>query len=277
MSSPRRSHQDGIALIVVLLLGLISLALMTALITFGAASTPVSRQSQDWNGALSAAEAGLDDYIHKLSVDGNYFTYGASPPEPNSALGVVGGPVTFKGIPGVDPNGEFHYEVTEQPTPSRPTVRVKVTGKVRGEERSIEATLRRSSFLDYIYSTDYETKDPLSYETAVDGAGHDTTWAGANCANRFRYPVTGADPRPQRANDCTEIRFITGDIIRGPLHSNDSILIQGNPTFEEAVSTNWAAGPPNRLFDRRAGYHLGPELPGRHPGPQAVTPVASLE
>ncbi len=236
-------HEEGIALIVVMLLGLIAFALATALVSYGSTSTPLSRKSQDWNGAMSAAEAGLDDYIHRLSVDGNYWTYGSTPPDPNAAL------TGFKDIPGTNKAGEFTYEVTGTPTPERPTVRVKVTGKSRDSNRTIEATLRRTSFLDFIYATDFETKDPQAYEPAADGAGRDTTYANLNCANRYRYPITGATPVPARPNNgCSEIRFAPFDVIRGPLHSNDSLLIAGGATFEDVVQTNWAAGPDNQRW-----------------------------
>ena len=45
------------------------------------------------------------------------------------------------------------------------TFRIRSTGESRGERRSIVATFRRSSFLDYLYFTDYETSDPLTYPT----------------------------------------------------------------------------------------------------------------
>ncbi len=35
-----------------------------------------------------------------------------------------------------------------------------MTGKVRNEIRKIRATLRRRGFIDYLYFTEYEGKDP---------------------------------------------------------------------------------------------------------------------
>ena len=43
-----------------------------------------------------------------------------------------------------------------------------MTGKVRGVTRSIQTSLRRRNFLDYLYFTDYETKDPAIYTSSDD-------------------------------------------------------------------------------------------------------------
>ena len=48
----------------------------------------------------------------------------------------------------VDPNGNM---------------RLRVTGRSRGETRSVIATLRRRNFIDFIYFTDFETLDPAAY------------------------------------------------------------------------------------------------------------------
>ena len=48
------------------------------------------------------------------------------------------------------------------------TFRIRSTGKSRGVKRSIVATFRRTSFLDYLYFTDFETSDPLTYTNATD-------------------------------------------------------------------------------------------------------------
>lgn len=245
MSGNPRKGEEGVALIVVLLLGLVGLALATALVTYGGASTPVSRETQDWNASLTAAEGGLDDYIHRLSIDGNYWTY-ATPPDGNLALSQ---PVT---VPGPANEAKFQYKVDETPTPAKPTVRLTVTGTYRDSKRSLQATLRRTSFLDFLYATDFETKDPLAYDPAVDGntpspgsVPKTIAWAQANCQDRYRFPKTGT---PARHSSCSKISFISADTINGPLHSNDSLLVDGTPRFKGKVQTNWTAAPPSQLW-----------------------------
>lgn len=59
------------------------------------------------------------------------------------------------------------------------------------------------------------------------------------------------------------IWFISGDIIRGPLHTNDRLNISGDPIFEGPVSSSGAAinyyhgGPPNDNPDFRQTLSLG--------------------
>jgi hypothetical protein len=64
--------------------------------------------------------------------------------------------------------------------PSSGTFRIRATGRAGTVTRSIVTTLRRQSFLDYIYFTDYETRDPAQYPDPDDAA-----WAAANTNVRF--------------------------------------------------------------------------------------------
>ncbi len=227
-----RSRQEGSALLMVLLVGLVAVGLIMALFASNQASIKPSRDSQDWNASMSAAEAGLDDYIHRLSLDSQYWQYSATPPDGNQAI------ATKVPLAGGTSEERFQYRVVQTPIPTRPTVRVQVTGTVRGQQRTIEATLRRSSFLDFLYATDFETKDPLLYTGGAVDNNHDRVWAQNNC-QRYRYNKINL---PARHTDCTKIQFASVDTISGPVHSNDSLLVGGTPTFLEPVTSN-AIGP----------------------------------
>ncbi len=58
------------------------------------------------------------------------------------------------------------------------------TGRVGNATRTVQATVRRRSFLDFLYFTDLETKDPALYSTS---SGDDYTPAQAQtyCAKRY--------------------------------------------------------------------------------------------
>ena len=43
--------------------------------------------------------------------------------------------------------------------------------------------------------------------------------------------------RAGRRGTCVRISFVTGDTINGPLHSNDTISVNGSPTFNDKVTT----------------------------------------
>lgn len=75
--------------------------------------------------------------------------------------------------------------------------KIRVPGSDKYKEKAIKAMIRKRSFVNYLYFTDHET---------VEGTG-------------------------------SYIWFITGDVIHGPLHSNDYLRISGNPIYEGPVTT----------------------------------------
>lgn len=91
----------------------------------------------------------------------------------------------------------------------------------RDETRTIVTTFRRKSFLDYLYFTDYETSDPLTYASAAD----------RDDADRYCKQPRAARDAIRRTFDCEEISFGDRDVIDGPFHTNDDILACGSPTF----------------------------------------------
>jgi hypothetical protein len=249
MSERHNASERGAAIIIVLLLGLIGIALVTAMMTFANTSTPLARNDQDWNGSLSAAEAGIDDYLYRLSKDSSYWQKATDPTNP--ALVATG---TGAQVPGGSTESTFRYTRTPPTVTLNGTIKLKVTGMVRGSKRTLEATLRRDGFLDYLYFSKYETVDPDSYSTTGTPS---KAWADANCKDRYYYAVGNpGDPGyiPPRVTSgspaCNEIRWVTGDTLNGPLHTNDALRIDGNPIFTKKVTTSWAkvvnAGSPFR-------------------------------
>ena len=122
--------------------------------------------------------------------------------------------------------------------------------------RSIIATFRRDSFLNFVYFTDYENRDPQAATDAAD-------------ARRSSRPTAPNKYRSARAGqDCTEIQFATGDAINGPLHTNDeSLLICGTPAFGRDEDQDGR--------DVRDRHDRGPRRRARatcaNPGPAAAT------
>jgi hypothetical protein len=146
------------------------------------------------------------------------------------------------------------------------SLRIRVTGQApstRGTvTRSMIVAFKRDSFLDFLYFTDFETVDPVWY--AVKSSGYPTrvsssdstdvmSWAAANCPSYYRdapagSPSTGYD-RSSRSWDgqyqdsggtwrsypgnvtCDELVFAPADVVAGPLHTNDELLVCGTPTF----------------------------------------------
>lgn len=250
----REDGERGVVMVTVLLLSMIMLLIVAGTMAYALGSQPLSRRDQDWNAALSAAEAGLDDYLFRLNENDQYYLYGApplpAPPDGNQAFtGWVSvpdsGSASVTCTAGEDSNIPcFRYAVNTTNLTSQGAIIITATGRSRNVTRTVQATVRRRSFIDYLYFTDYETTDPAAYPTASNS--NNSTWAQTNCAKHY---YEGRVSNPPTNGGCTDINFGSGDVISGPLHSNDAILICGSPTFSGNVTTSWqGAGSPLRRW-----------------------------
>lgn len=225
----RRVHDDerGIALITVLGVSLVLALLVTALLQYGVGSMRQARYDQDWHASLAAADAGLGDFLARINRDIAYWQRAddcddcAATLDPdNPAL------VGFTAIPGGE--SQFTYDVDASDIGSTGVITVTSTGRVNGVERTVRAQLRRRTFLDYLYFTEYETLDPIAYPAS---GSRDQAWAATNC-KRHRYDS------PSRHADCYDITWANDDVVAGPFHSNDQIAVSGTPEWGDEASTS---------------------------------------
>jgi Flp pilus assembly protein TadG len=216
-----RRDEEGVALVTTLLATFALLTLLAAMMAYAIGSQPLSRRDQDWNAALAAANAGVDDYIFRLNQNGNYWLYTKASPDPaNQAF------TQFVSVAGPANEGKYMYDPDASQIKVDGTIKLTVTGKVRKALRTVKVTLRRRSFIDYLYFTNYETMDPALYT----GNPFTPPQAQVACAKHY---YEGRDPQ------CTTIYFYSRDTINGPLHSNDAINVSGTPTFNGDTSTSW--------------------------------------
>jgi Tfp pilus assembly protein PilX len=155
------------------------------------------------------------------------------------------------------------------------TFRIRATGRVRqgtgAVKRSIVATFKRRGFLDFLYFTDFEDQDPAiwykimacSGTTPTDQTVSPTcaastppldTWARDNCGTKYWRPPFNRDSAVYSGKlgtksdnlKCTEIQFGDTENIKGPFHTNDSILVNGAATFgrkkTDIIEVSAAAG-----------------------------------
>ncbi|HET6508607.1 MAG TPA: hypothetical protein VFG42_17575 [Baekduia sp.] len=199
----------------------------------------------DRKRAYEAAEAGLQWYAYQLSVDTNYWNKCGHDQDPTdipdfvqnagkrTAWRLVGG--SDSDISQTTSTAQEQFAIELVPVnASKPctasgqggstllsdgVLTVRSTGSYRGKLRQVVGKFRRAGFLDYIWYTGLETAPPASY-TASQTLTSD--WAKSYC-NKVRH---------LRDKNCTEIQFIAGDKINGPLHTeDDSLLVCGSPTF----------------------------------------------
>lgn len=214
---------------------------------------PVAGVATERKSDYAAAEAGLNYYLNRLQQDPDYWTKcdTGSPPnatEKNPVNQVNSDPeqLNWRSIPNTtdeyaielipsadaknnkcDPKDQASF--VDQDTG---TFKVRVSGRTRpGAKRirQIMATFRRDSFLNFVYFTNYENRDP-----AAESSASERERQGVACANKYRS---------DRADDnCTEIQFVSGDAINGPLHTNDeSVLVCGTPAFGRTTNMDGSA------------------------------------
>jgi hypothetical protein len=244
----------------------------------------LSRDDQDYKQAYGAAESGVQWYLSSLARDNGYYTQctevskpsptelapvndkwdgdGADPRVWRNLIGSTGAQYTVELLPAP---GYSQCLVGDQYSMVDPTgnLRLRVTGRSREQARSIVVTLRRRNFIDFIYFTHFETLDPLAYSSSSMRA-----WAQVSCS-KFRA---------QRGGSCTEIQFATNDLVAGPLHTNDSLLVCGSPTFgrfgKDAIEINGTSPG----YDDADGCSLAPDFDGTvvYPAGQMELPPSNM-
>ncbi|WP_281535910.1 hypothetical protein [Cryobacterium breve] len=138
----------------------------------------------------------------------------------NPAFG-VGSAGTWATVAGSGGTASFRYEVDNSAYSSSGTLRIRATGRVGSQTRSIVANLKQQGFIDFLYFTDYEIQDPDQ--------------SGASVTQCVKYGWAGR-PLPGSGTSCSDIAFGNGDVINGPVHSNDRIRIC-DATFSGMVTT----------------------------------------
>ena len=225
--------ERGFTTVVVMMVILLGGLLVAAAFAASDGDTSITRKDQYYKQAYAAAEAGVNYYLSHLAQNTNYWAncYTA----PIQAPGTAYSTSTSQAIPGSE--GRYEIELLKAPNysgacsatvtssvidPSSGQLSIRSTGYYRGVRRSIVATFKRQGFLNYLWFTDYETPDPLTYS--------DPTTAQSKCAMYYR---DGRD-----TSYCRDQSFITGDGVDGPAHTNDEFLMCGTPAFGRTNNGN---------------------------------------
>jgi hypothetical protein len=214
--STRRARGDeGFALPGVLFSGILLTLFLLVAMTAVLRSAQLGRVDQDGKIAMAAAQTGLEDYLSRLNGDPDYWRRGNDPGNPaTTASGRA-----IQGTAGAA--GRFKYQVlsTVDETARTGAVRLLVTGSSSpgsgrvGADRSLTATVKPRTFLDFAYLSDVEVIDP------------ELTGSDERCAN-YAY-----GPSSRQGLSCPAIIWRAGDKVDGPLHSNDALTIDSPVQF----------------------------------------------
>lgn len=250
MNRLRLAAQDGYTMAAVMIVMLATSIMASATFAAVGGDIPFTRESQDRKQAYAAAEAGVEYYLYLLTRDNDYWKTCDTAPGPDGQENPVNQPNPGEGrrwrnvsgstdakfsIELLPANDEPRCEVSTAAQPTRAddtmidkstgTFRIRSTGVSRGVKRSIVTTFRRNSFLDFIYFTDYEALDPLTFTSETD-----RNTARSLCVKyrEERNDNAWCSQSPHNVN----ITFPNWDRINGPLHTNDdSLLTCGSPEF----------------------------------------------
>jgi hypothetical protein len=234
---PRAPHRPlaserGYALPAVIGLALVMIILVTGSLTVTASGLSKANSDQDYSAALAAAYAGAEEYQSRLANDSTYTRYGniastfTKVPLSTVTLPAIANPAFNVGknqswatVPGSDGRAMFRYEVNNSSYGLNGQLQLRVTGRVDNATRSIVADVRQKGFLDFLYFTEYETVDPLVLGGNAECKAH--AW-----------------DTPKRPDSCTTIQFAAGDVIDGPVHSNDQLVICSTKFLRAVTSSS---------------------------------------
>lgn len=241
----RQGGEEGFTMIVTVIgLSLIALLAVVA-VTAVQGDSQMTYRDFTRKQAYEAAKAGLDEYAFHLHKDNGYWAKCTDVGSP-SAVNQQGSTANRRTVPGttdasyaielIPATGHTSCDSTDIATATasmleslggfKGTFRVRSTGFVGDSHVSITATFKPASFLDYVYFTQLETSDPVTYgdEETIKGAYEQCSKTIAEGRYDSYIPNAGY-------KKCDVISFVSGDYIKGPMHTNDAFVICGSPTL----------------------------------------------
>lgn len=158
--------ERGSAVVVAMLAALVLGTIAATLMRGSFSDLGQTQRTVATNRSLQAAEAGIDDYIAKLTEDHAYYDHFVHPAESTrrTTTGVLraAGAAWDGGTTWTYPNGRDGWRSTgdgteynlrvDPPSSARPTVRITATGRVTGDDgtaKAIEALVRPASIADF--------------------------------------------------------------------------------------------------------------------------------
>lgn len=270
--SVKGAHREAGFTMISVVLGLtFVIALSVVTVTAVRGDLNQNRGDLDRKRAYEAAKAGVNDYVFHLHDETDYWSKCTNVKPASNAVNQVGSTLKRRPVPGntgasyaieLLPAGypvdnEYAQCDPANPGPSmlesdgllKGTFRIRSTGFSRGEEVSIVATFKPATFLDYVYYTQRETLDPISYGYANPSSQLDGV--NAQCSKTFDEGRM-ASSIPSAGGYCVVISFVSGDSIDGPMHTNDAFVFCGSPTLGRGPADPIeVSGPPKGWFQTR--------------------------
>lgn len=187
-------NDEGFTMLVVMASMLLVLGLVLAGLTFAISAVKNSRASQDTKSALSAAQAGVADYVARLnSCDTYWVDQCPTTAEPNPAIG------GWATLPGTAGSSTAQYQQTVIANPlTTGFLRLQVVGRIQAgtktvDSRTLTVDLGKNGFLKYLYYTTYETRSPADQALTQAKYGAVSSPSSGLMGSSVTYTFTG-DP-----------------------------------------------------------------------------------
>ena len=290
----RLRAEGGYAMVAVLSVMLVGSLAAVAAVQSADFDLVQGADDRDSKRAFAAAEAGVSDYLARVSADPNFWQtcanedgieqrWDGNGADPRTEWQTLAGGNAQYVVEVLPANGAAQCAAGSGAAASfiddeTGVFRIRSTGRVGDEKRSLVASFRRRGFLNFVYFTDYETFPAELGVTHQWLEGRPTRvsatnpqsyvqWAQANCERYYRdgrglptnvytgQEFTGSAWEPiedgggtPRSVPCVEIQFradaVDIDKQRGPFHTNDEILVCGSPWFGEKPSDDIEVSAP---------------------------------
>ena len=268
--------EDGFTMIMTVI-G-ITLIMLLAVVAVTAVNGDARQSGRDLQRkqAYEAALAGVNEYAFHLHAEPNYWEKctGAVPAGQPTALNQKGSTLNRRPVPG-QPSASYALELLPaenhtscdgsslaaatssflEPvgTTMGGTFRIRSNGFVGETHVAVTATFKPASFLDYVYFTQRETSDPVTYGKEALIKAATTRCSKKVSEGRTEAPLTNeqgqvlgslgevlhkvgstyynSENRPKNPEYCDTISFVRGDNIKGPMRTNDVFVLCENPTL----------------------------------------------
>ncbi len=240
-------------------IGLSIIALMTAVAVAAVmGDTHSGLRDFEQKQAYNAAQAGINEYAFHLHIDSGYWAKCTNVSGPVNQQGSTTKRRTLSGNSGAEyaiellpATGKASCDPTtvasatasmlQATEPMKGTFRIRSTGFDGKAKSSIVATFKPASFLDYVYFTQLETSDPVTYRNQATIEGAYTQCSKQMRQGRYEAPIPNSG-----GEYCDVISFVSGDEIHGPMHTNDTFAICGEPRLgRNAGDPIEISGPPH--------------------------------
>jgi type II secretory pathway pseudopilin PulG len=239
-------REDGFTMIMTVI-GITLVVLLAAVaVTAVNGDTHLNSRDSSRKAAYEAALAGLNEYAYHLHSNGSYW----AECKVNQRKVPEGDAEYKQELLGVN-EGECDPTSITTATASmletaegtmKGTFRVRSVGTSGNAEVAVTATFKPASFLDYVYFTQLETSDPVTYgtEELINAANRQCTktirkdrYATPleNENGEYLTPKGTVTTSSSSADYCDTISFVGPDNIKGPMHTNDAFVICESPTL----------------------------------------------